>query len=123
MIRTRLWAPFVALVLSCHAPRGAQFRAVGDPAASAKDPAQSVISEETLASGDSAAYERDSPRTRRKTIAENPEPERVTLCCDLPSGLCYPDDGALCLTETSRMVECPVVAVREITDGFVVCAD
>jgi hypothetical protein len=122
-----LWAPVAALVLSCHAPSGAQFRATDDPAASAKEPAQVVSVESAIlpASTLTPAALNSAPRTLRAPAppSEPSDAGPVSLCCDLPSGLCYPDDGERCRAATSRMVKCPAVAVRKITDVFVVCAD
>lgn len=130
MIRRQLWAPVAALVLSCHAPSGAQFRATDDPAASAKDPAQvanvesAILPASTLPpAGVTAVGTAKAARSPVGSPAQPSDAAVVSLCCDLPSGLCYPDDGERCRAETSRMVECSAVAVRNITDGFVVCAD
>lgn len=118
-----LWAPLVALVVSCHTPTEAQNRATVDPAASVKSAA--LAEDVTLASQSpqSRQSRRTTPKPREATEPPPLDVDPVGLCCDVPSGLCYPDDGALCLTATSRMISCPAVAVREITNGFVVCAD
>lgn len=120
MIPRRAWVLAALIAVSCHTSVAARGRDVAGP--------ESVAMADAAPRPSSPSRPRVSgteDRTHRPRKKPEAEPDEILLCCDLPSGICYPDGGDLCQARTSRLITCAADAVRvfDAAHGFVVCTD